>query len=212
MYQNVIPGRIEDANPESRDSGSGPADHPGMTECRDPDFYTAIDSIFKQRHFGHGFAISPRMHASFTLNVPLSEDQRAQGMPGARCARSLVCKVESTRVVTTVTPGSPGIPYAMVLTVSFVLSPVTGLVCHRHRRNCLRQLDASVGASGPPAFAIRVSTVRQRAARVHRIPPPTSVTIAKRPSEEAGPNRNSPVSTCPSNEIRKIRSRNPWEG
>jgi DNA helicase-2/ATP-dependent DNA helicase PcrA len=27
----VIPGRIEDANPESRDSGSGPSDHPGMT-------------------------------------------------------------------------------------------------------------------------------------------------------------------------------------
>jgi hypothetical protein len=34
--------------------------------------------------------------------------------------------------VTTVTPVSPGIPRAMVLTVSFVLSPVTGLVCHRH--------------------------------------------------------------------------------
>ena len=28
----VIPGRVEDANPESRDSGSGPSDHPGMTE------------------------------------------------------------------------------------------------------------------------------------------------------------------------------------
>ena len=28
----VIPGRVEDANPESRDSGSGPLDHPGMTE------------------------------------------------------------------------------------------------------------------------------------------------------------------------------------
>src|SRR5947209_16276095 len=27
----VIPGRVEDANPESRDSGSGPSDHPGMT-------------------------------------------------------------------------------------------------------------------------------------------------------------------------------------
>jgi len=26
----VIPGRVEDANPESRDSGSGPSDHPGM--------------------------------------------------------------------------------------------------------------------------------------------------------------------------------------
>src|SRR6202022_2812089 len=34
--------------------------------------------------------------------------------------------------------GSPGIPYAMVLTVSFVLSPVTGLVCHRHQRKIPR--------------------------------------------------------------------------
>ena len=28
----VIPGRCEASNPESRDSGSGPTDHPGMTE------------------------------------------------------------------------------------------------------------------------------------------------------------------------------------
>src|SRR5882757_9286463 len=28
----------------------------------------------------------------------------------------------------------PAFPHAMVLTVSFVLSPVTGLVCHRHQR------------------------------------------------------------------------------
>src|SRR6478609_9432390 len=28
---HVIPGRLEEANPESRDSGSGPSDHPGMT-------------------------------------------------------------------------------------------------------------------------------------------------------------------------------------
>src|ERR1700755_3442277 len=27
-------GRVEDANPESRDSGSGPSDHPGMTNVR----------------------------------------------------------------------------------------------------------------------------------------------------------------------------------
>jgi hypothetical protein len=77
-------------------------------------------------------------------------------MPGARCARSLACKIKKhTSVVTTVTPGSPGIPRAMVLTVSFVLSPVTGLVCHRHRRSFLRQLDTSVGASGPHDFAVR---------------------------------------------------------
>jgi hypothetical protein len=39
--------------------------------------------------------------------------------------------------VTTVTPESPGIPRAMVLTAYFVLSPVIGLYCHRHRRICL---------------------------------------------------------------------------
>ena len=49
-------------------------------------------------------------------------------MPDARCARSLACKIKKhTSIVTTVTPESPGIPRAMVLTVSFVLSPVTGL-------------------------------------------------------------------------------------
>jgi hypothetical protein len=30
----VIPGRCEASNPESRDSGSGPSDHPGMTESQ----------------------------------------------------------------------------------------------------------------------------------------------------------------------------------
>src|SRR6266702_3036818 len=40
----------------------------------------------------------------------------------------------------------------------------------------------------------------KRAARVHRIPHPTSVTIAKRPSEEAGPNRYSADFTRPSSE------------
>src|ERR1700719_1456809 len=60
---------------------------------------------------------------------------RAQAVPGARCARSLVCKIKKhTSIVTTVTPETPGIPRAMVLTVSFALSSVTGLVCHRHRR------------------------------------------------------------------------------
>jgi hypothetical protein len=36
--------------------------------------------------------------------------------------------------VTTVTPDSPGIPRAMVLTAYIVLSPVIGLFCHRHLR------------------------------------------------------------------------------
>jgi len=43
----------------------------------------------------------------------------------------------------------------MVLTVSFVLSPVTGLSCHRRRADRSAKLDTSVGASGPHDFAVR---------------------------------------------------------
>src|SRR5712671_1296675 len=50
-----------------------------------------------------------------------------------------------------------------------------------------RQLDASVGASGPHDFTVRKSAARPRKDRarrfyVHRIPSPTFVTIASRPS------------------------------
>src|SRR5882762_5842872 len=55
-------------------------------------------------------------------------------MPGARCTRSLVCSVESTRVVTTVAPEHPAFPHAMVLTAYVVLSPATNSSCHRRQR------------------------------------------------------------------------------
>jgi hypothetical protein len=43
-------------------------------------------------------------------------NQRAQGMPGAQCTRSLACEIKKhTSIVTTVTPERPGIPRAMVL-------------------------------------------------------------------------------------------------
>jgi len=45
-----------------------------------------------------------------------SEDQRAQGKPGARRTRSLACKVKKhTSVITTGLPSLPGLPCAMVL-------------------------------------------------------------------------------------------------
>jgi hypothetical protein len=52
-------------------------------------------------------------------------------------------KTKHTSKVTTVTPVSPGIPRAMVLTVSFVLSLVTGLPCHHRQRDAKhrRQLE-----------------------------------------------------------------------
>jgi hypothetical protein len=51
-------------------------------------------------------------------------------------------------------------------------------VMRRHRR----QFNASVGASGPHGFAVRERALRPAHSRVHRIPRPTLVTIAKRPS------------------------------
>jgi hypothetical protein len=103
-------------------------------------------------------------------------------MPDARCARSLVCKIKKhTSIITTVTPETPGIPRAMVLTVSSELSPVIGLFCHRRLRGVsgplgptspLRQLDAGVEASGPHDFAVREkSALVSSAICVHRIPP-----------------------------------------
>jgi len=54
----------------------------------------------------------------------------------------------------------------VVLTVSFVLSLVTGLCCHHRERDCRgnrRQLDTSVGVSGPHDFAVRIDALRRRA-------------------------------------------------
>jgi hypothetical protein len=110
------------------------------------------------------------MRPSF-VKKSFASNQRAQGMPGARCARSLACKIKKhTSVVTTVTPATPGIPRAMVLTVSFVLSPASRALLPPSSAVCLRQLDTGVRVSGPHDFSVRRLHVRQRAACVHRIP------------------------------------------
>ena len=94
-------------------------------------------------------------------------------------------KVESIRVVTTGSPDQSGLPCAMVLTASFVLSPVIGLSCHRHLADASARLDASVEASGPHGFAVRLTCVRLAHLKHPPHPHPTFVTIAKRPSYRA---------------------------
>jgi hypothetical protein len=97
-----------------------------------------------------------------------------EGVGNAGCplhprSRVLLVVVERTRV-TTSTPESPDIPARNGFTAYVALSPVTGLFCHRHQRikfclspvgpTQLRELDTSVGASGPHDFAVRISIVR----------------------------------------------------
>jgi hypothetical protein len=62
--------------------------------------------------------------------------------------------------VTTGSAGTTGIPCAMVLTVSFVLSPGTGLSCPRYRADRSARLDTSVGMPGPHDFAVRIGIAR----------------------------------------------------
>src|ERR1700677_5105751 len=87
-------------------------------------------------------------------NLPSKIRRRRESRVPVAPAAARVVGV-STRVSHHRSTGTPGPPCATVLTVSFALSPVTGLGCHRRRRSCLHKLDASVGASGPHDFAVR---------------------------------------------------------
>src|SRR5579863_2238176 len=93
-------------------------------------------------------------------------------MPGARCARSLVCEIaEHTSKVTTVTPETPGIPRAMVLTAYIALSPVTGLSCHRRPRDHhLTNLTPASGRQDHTASPSASGVLVLHAVSVHRIP------------------------------------------
>ncbi len=106
-------------------------------------------------------AISRRNVPEF-CKIRSPRKQRAQGMPGAQCTRSLVCdKNKHTSIVTTVTPERPGIPRAMVLRLTSRSPRRPGLfdtvACASYRR-----LDASIGASERHDFAVRTSAIRQR--------------------------------------------------
>ena len=86
-------------------------------------------------------------------------------MPGVRCARSRACSVESTRVShhghTEITRHSPRNGFNGFL---LALPGDRALLPPSPAKVLFRELDASVGASGPHDFAVRVSAVRQRAA------------------------------------------------
>jgi hypothetical protein len=84
---------------------------------------------------------------------------------------------------TQVQPEQPAFP-AQWFYGLYVISPVTGLCCHRRPPDAkrIRELNANLGAPGPHDFAVRDIVIRLMKYRVHRIPLPTFVTIAKRPS------------------------------
>ena len=113
----------------------------------------------------HGSAFSRRDASEFCWKIPCPRKRgrrecRAPNAPAAWQGR----KTSHASKVTTVTPEITRHSPHNGFTAYFVLSPVTGLSCHRHRRNCFHQLDTSVGVSGPHDFAVRETAPRQRTA------------------------------------------------
>jgi hypothetical protein len=129
-------------------------------------------------------ALTARVFREFAL---ISRGRRESRMPSR--TRGPVRKKSTRGSPPQVRPDHPAFPARMVLTVSFVLSPVTGLFA-TVACSFRRQLDASVGASGPHDFAVRVELHSSRASSRPSQPAPTFVTIAKRPSLEARAGRN----------------------
>jgi hypothetical protein len=104
---------------ESRDSGFDASHRPGMTA-----------SYFQT----HVYALA----APCARAVDIPPAQRGRGerrVPVAPAASRALC-IGRTHTSKRVHRNHPTFPHAMVLTVSFVLSPVIGLVCHRRQRIC----------------------------------------------------------------------------
>jgi hypothetical protein len=165
------------------EDGWMPGSSPGMTSV----FCVHTNLNFEQQACSkHNSAISPHVSREVWPARSALCNQRAQGMPGARCARSRVCRDsgrEHTR--SQVTPESPGIPYAMVYGLYRAL-PGDRLSCHRRRRSCLHRLDTSVGVSGPHVFAVRLKHPRQEHHPRPPHPHPALMTLRNAPLSGTG--------------------------
>jgi hypothetical protein len=109
----------------------------------------------------HTAAFSRHDASEFCETIAPSGKQRARGMPGAQCTRSLVCAgvVEYAHEYSQRRHRKhPAFPTQWFYGL-YVISPGTGLSCPRHLSgNCFpRKLSASVGAPGPHDFAVRLA-------------------------------------------------------
>ena len=129
-----------------------------------------------------------------------SETKRAQGKPGVRCTRGPTCKGRKHVGRHHRFTGPNRLSLRNGFTAYFVLSPVTGLSCHRHLADIPRNLTPASGrqdhTTSPSATTSFVCAPvdRSRAQRTALQPRlradaaastasrPTSVTIASRPS------------------------------
>ena len=150
--------------------------------------YAAV-SRFRHRHLGildrppsramtdgrHSFAFSRLNSPEVCPNVSRQKNQRARGMPDARCTRGLACKIvqkKRTRAYR-FSGGDPTFPaqwfYGLLRALpgvsGFPASVAFGYGTSAPGRADMppKDLTPTAEASGPHDFTVRNSTVRQRA-------------------------------------------------
>jgi len=96
--------------------------------------------------------------------------RRAQETPGARCTRGPCAKGSKHTVVTTGSPEHTASPAQWFYGFLRALPGDRLVVTVIPEKLASQGLDASIGASGPHDFAVRVSIARLARLRVHRIP------------------------------------------
>jgi hypothetical protein len=97
-----------------------------------------------------------------------SREHRVHAAPAVSCAKLH----KKTHTSIQVQRRQSGIPCAMVLTAYIVLSPATGLFCHRRLRKLpFANLTPASGRQDHTSSPSASHAVRQRRIRVHRIPP-----------------------------------------
>src|SRR5882757_8383749 len=112
--------------------------------------------------------LAARMRPSFALSFRPPQ-QRAQGMPDARCTRGRLCSKKAQALATKGTPQQPAFPARWFYGL-YVISPVTMLGCHRRPwfvSTTLAPASERQDHTISPSATLRV---RLRTARVHRIP------------------------------------------
>ncbi len=120
----VIPGWSAWPDPESRDSGFDASHRPGMTKSGSLPLRNDV-----KRKSTNNFALAAQRARA--MHKILSPEEGA-GNAGCPLHPQPPVQCRKHRGRSHRYPGTPGIPCAMVLTAYVVLSPVTGLFCHRH--------------------------------------------------------------------------------
>ena len=103
---------------------------------------------------------------------PALSNQRAQGIPGARCTRGLVCKTAQKNAHEH-TGSAEAIRHSLRNGfTAYTCSPATGLSCHRRPRKLpFANLMPASGHQDHTILPSASRAVRQERIRGHRIPP-----------------------------------------